>query len=82
MLASIHWNIYIDPELVANECLQRCKVSTQKKENTGDALECWGLEHILETECLGIEMSTEFTLDDLVNRERETTEDGVLIDKD
>ena len=82
MLASILRTVYIDPELVASEYLQRCKVGAWKKENTEDALKCWNLERILESESLGIQMPAELTLDDLVNEERETTEEVVLIDED
>jgi len=50
--------------------------------NTEDALKCWNLERILEAESLGITMPAELTLDDLVNEERETTEQVIFIDED
>ena len=82
MLASILWTVYIDPELVAREYLQQCKVGAWKKENTEDALKCWNLEQTLESESLGIQMSAELTIDDQVNEDRETTEEVILIDED
>ena len=38
MLVSILQNVYIDPEIVAKEYLQRCKSGAWKKENTEEAL--------------------------------------------
>ncbi len=82
MLACILWTVYIDPELVAKEYLQRCKVGAWKTENTEDAFKCWNLERILGAESYGITLPAELTLDDLVNEERETTEQVIVIDED
>ena len=82
MLACILWTVYIDPELVAKEYLQQCKVGAWKTENTEDALKCWNLERTLDAESYGITLPAELTLDDLVNEERETTEQVIFIDED
>ena len=82
MLAFILRTVYIDPELVAKEYLQRCKVGAWKTKNTEDALKCWNLERILDAESYGITLPAELTLDDLVNEERETTEQVIVIDED
>ena len=82
MLACILWTVYIDLELVAKEYLQQCKIGAWKTKNTEDALKCWNLECILEAESYGITMPAELTLDDLVNEERETAEQVIIIDED
>mgnify|MGYP006170537491 FL=1 len=82
MLACILRTVYIDLELVAKEYLQRCKVGAWKTKNTEDALKCWNLERILDAESYGITLPAELTLDDLVNEERETTEQVIVIDED
>lgn len=82
MLACILRTVYIDLELVAKEYIQRCKVGAWKTENTEDALKCWNLERILDAESYGITLPAELTLDDLVNEERETTEQVIVIDED
>ncbi len=82
IFACILQTVYFDPELVAKEYLQQCKVGEWKTENTEDALKCWNLERILKAESYGITMPAELTLDDLVNEERETTEQVIVIDED
>ncbi len=39
------------------------------KENTGEALKCWNLEHIIDTEQQGKETPDELRLEDLLNKE-------------
>jgi hypothetical protein len=82
MLASILQNVYIDPALVANEYLRRCKAGMWKKENTEEALKCWNLERVLEAKSLGQSLPAELTMDDLVMEEHDSSQGVILEDED
>jgi hypothetical protein len=71
MLASIVHTIYIVDALVAAEYLKRCKVGSCKKENTVEAVKCWNLERIINSELRGGSMpEEEITISDLVNEDK------------
>ena len=70
MLASIAHTVHIDDALVAVEYLKRCKVGSWKKENTVEAVKCWNLERIIDSELRGESMpEEEITINDLVNED-------------
>jgi hypothetical protein len=69
MLASIVHTIYIDNGWVAAEYLRRCKAGAWKKENTAEAVTCWNLKRILDSEQCGQPMPGELTMDDLVRED-------------
>jgi hypothetical protein len=50
MLASIMQKVYIDAEWVAKEYLRRCKQNKWKEEEDSEALRCWNLERVIDTE--------------------------------
>ena len=70
MLASIVGTVYIDEALVAAEYLKGCKVGSWKKENTVEAVKCWNLERIINSELREESMpEEEITINDLVNED-------------
>ena len=69
MLASIFHTVYIDNAWVAVEYSRRCKAGAWKKENTAEAVTCWNLKRILDSEQRGQPMPEELTMNDLVNED-------------
>ena len=66
MLASMLPKVYIGMEWVAQEYLKRCKEGQWKKENTQDALKCWNLERVLDSEMYLTLTPPPLTLDQLL----------------
>ena len=56
--------IYIDPVLVAEEYLRRCKKGAWKPGSTAAALKCFNLERILDAEAMGEDAPELMTLAD------------------
>jgi hypothetical protein len=71
MLASILNVIYIDPEWVAKEYLHYCKKGSWKDESNKEALECWNLERLIETETFGLPVPDELTMNALLSEDQE-----------
>ncbi len=70
MLASIVHTVYIDDALVAAEYLKRCKAGSRKKEHTVEAVKCWNLERIIDSELRGESMpEEEITINDFGNED-------------
>lgn len=66
MLSSIMQNMFIDVDWVAKEYISRTNRGQWKKENTVDALKCWNLERIIESEAFGKAPPNEITFDDYI----------------
>ncbi len=71
MLMSIVQNVFIDDNWVANEYLNRCKKGKWTKQGNDDALKCWNLERIINSEEMGVEAPVEITLGNLVGKNEE-----------
>jgi hypothetical protein len=54
---------------VAQQYIERTKKGSWKKENTKEALMCWNLECIIDTEQQGRDTSDDLSLEDLLNEE-------------
>ena len=67
MLSWMVQNVYIDKEQVEKEYLRWCKAGIWKKEKMEEALKCWNLERILDTELACKQKGGEWTLEDMVN---------------
>ncbi|EJK45006.1 hypothetical protein THAOC_36408, partial [Thalassiosira oceanica] len=75
MLANMVQNIYLDPDVVAQEYLRRYNAGSWKKENTLESLKCWNLERILDDEMRQTKSSAEITLEDFVAETEDATND-------
>lgn len=64
LLSTILKCIYVNPELVAKEYLNRSKRGSWKKENTMESLKCFNLEHIIEANLAGKEEPDEIDIQD------------------
>jgi hypothetical protein len=69
MLASIIQNVYIDNDWVVQQYIERGKRESWKKESTEEALKCWNLERIIDTEQQGKDASSELKMENLLNEE-------------
>ena len=74
MLANMIQNIYIDPDVVAQEYIRRCNAGSWKKENTLESpLKCWNLERILDNQMRMAAPSAEITLEEFVAEMEDAT---------
>ena len=64
LLSTILKCIYVNPELVAKEYLNRSKRGSWKKENTMESLKCFNLERIIEANLAGKEEPDEIDIQD------------------
>eukprot|EP00956_Cyclotella_meneghiniana_P033656 scaffold98044_cov37-Cyclotella_meneghiniana.AAC.1 len=71
MLSVILKCIFVDPELVAKEYLNRCKRGAWKKENTMESLKCFNLERIIEANLAGQEEPDDIDIQDYMGIELE-----------
>jgi hypothetical protein len=69
MLASIIQNVYIDNDWVAQQCIERGKRGSWKKESIEEVLKCWNLERIIDAEQQGKDVPSELKTADLLNEE-------------
>lgn len=74
MLSSILRSVYVDPALVAQEYLRRCKTGVWKDGDDKDALKCWNLERLLEAATFGQPKPSELTMSDLTSEVYECEE--------
>ncbi len=66
MFAAIIPKLYIDLDWVVKEYLRCCKKGAWKQENMDEALQCFNLERIINTELQGDDAQANLTLTDLL----------------
>ena len=76
LLAIILKKVYIDKEWVAKEYLRRCKEGLWDSKLTEEAVKCWNLERLIDTELVGGSKPEPLTVDDLLREGGVPSADG------